>query len=131
MLAHKVNGKHPTRYSDLLLAAWKLERHAEARGLLLLKTTPTGGSNVAQTQTLGNLFPSQKLKGTHTFTAQSATVESNGVTEDSGMKAEEAEGAEASDKENPETLSGFGEADQSVGYIIHFANTVKSYQKKS
>ena len=28
------------------------------------------------------------------------------------------------EKENPETLSGISGADQSVGYIIHFANTV-------
>ena len=37
MLAHKVDGKHPNNYSDLLLAAQKLERQAEARDLLLLK----------------------------------------------------------------------------------------------
>ena len=69
MLAHKVDGKHPASYSDLLLAAWKLERQAEARDPLLPKTTTTGGSNVTQPQTSGNLFPSRKLKGNHTFTA--------------------------------------------------------------
>ena len=45
MLAHKVDGEHPTSYSNLLLAVWKLERQAEARDPLLLKTTLTGGSN--------------------------------------------------------------------------------------
>ena len=30
MLAHKVDGKNPAGYSDLLLAMWKLERRAEA-----------------------------------------------------------------------------------------------------
>ena len=52
---------------------------------------------------------------------------SNGVTEDSGTKAEEAEDAKSSDEENPETLNWFGTADQPVGYIIHFANAVKLY----
>ena len=77
MSAHKVDGEHPARYSDLSLAAQKLERQAEARDPLLLKTNPTGGSNVTHSQTSGNLFPSQKLKGSHTFTTQSAMVESN------------------------------------------------------
>ena len=48
MLAHKVDGKHPTSYSDLLFAARKLERWPEARYPLLPKTTTTGGSNVTQ-----------------------------------------------------------------------------------
>ena len=43
MLAHKVDGEHPARYSDLLLAAQKLERLAEARDLLLLKVTSMEG----------------------------------------------------------------------------------------
>ena len=47
MLAHKVDGEHPASYSDLLLAAQKLERWAEARAPLLLKTTTTGRSNVS------------------------------------------------------------------------------------
>ena len=57
MLAQKVKGEHPAGYSNLLLAAQKLERWAEARVPLLLKTTPTGGLNVTHSQTLGNLFP--------------------------------------------------------------------------
>ena len=69
MLAHEVDGKHPTSYSDLFLAAWKLERWAEARDPLLLKTTTTRGSNVTWPQVPGNLFPSRKLKGNHTFMA--------------------------------------------------------------
>ena len=35
------------------------------------------------------------------------------------MKAEEEEEAESSAREDPETLSGAGGVDQSVGYIIH------------
>ena len=50
-------------------------------------------------QTSGNLFPSPKLKSTHNFTARSAIVESNGVTEGSGTKEE----VESSDGEDPET----------------------------
>ena len=51
-------------YCDLLLAAQKLERQAEARDLLLPKTTTTGGSNVTQPQTSGNLFPSRSWSAT-------------------------------------------------------------------
>ena len=58
-------------------------------------------------------------------------MESNGVTEDSDMKAQEAEDAESSDEENPEISSGLCGADQSVGYIIHCANAVKLYKKKN
>ena len=46
MLAHKIDGKHPASYSNLLLAVQKLERWAEVRDPLLPKTTMTGGSNV-------------------------------------------------------------------------------------
>ena len=74
------------------------------------------------------MFPSKKLKGSHTFTTQSATVESNGVAQDLGMKAEK---TESSDEEDPENLSGIGGTDQSVGYIICFANVVELYQRKN
>ena len=58
ILAHKVDGEHPTGYSDLLLAAQKLKRWAEARDPLLLKTTPTRRLNVTHSQTSRNmLFP--------------------------------------------------------------------------
>ena len=58
-------------------------------------------------------------------------MESNGVTEDLGTKAEGVEDGKSSEEENPETLSGFGEAHQSVGYIIWFANAIELYQKKN
>ena len=128
MLAHKVDGGHPTGFSDLLLAARKLKRQAEARDPLLLKTIPTGGLNLTHSQTSGNLFPSQRLKGSHTFPAQSATVESKGAAEDSCMKAEE---TKSSDGEDQEILSEVGGADQLVGYIVCFANVVKLYQRKN
>ena len=82
MLSHKIDGEHPASYSDLLLAAWKLERWAEARDSLLLKTTIIKGSNVSCPQALGNLFPSRKLQGNHNFIAQSAMVESVGTEGD-------------------------------------------------
>ena len=69
MLAHKVDGEYPARYSDLLLEAQKLEKQAEAIDPLLLKTTPTGGLNITHSQTFGDLFSSWKLKGSHTTTA--------------------------------------------------------------
>ena len=37
MLAHKVDEKHPTSYSELLLAAQKLEKWAEAERYPALK----------------------------------------------------------------------------------------------
>ena len=58
-------------------------------------------------------------------------MESNRAAEDSGMKAKEEEEDESSEGENPETLSGVGGADQSVGCIVHCANVVKLYQRKS
>ena len=58
-------------------------------------------------------------------------VESNRGAEDSGMKAEEEEEDESSEGESQETWSGVGGADQSVGYIVHFANVVKLYQRKT
>ena len=75
-------------------------------------------------------FPSWKLKGSNTFTTQSTTVEGNKAEEDSCAKAEEEEEAESSPGEDAETLSGAGRANQSVVYIVHFANTVKLYQRK-
>ena len=91
MLAHEVD-EHPAGYCDLLLAAQRLERWAETRDPLLPKTITTGGTNITCSQTSRNLFPSCKLKGSHTFTAQWATVECNEAAEDSGTKAEEEEG---------------------------------------
>ena len=98
MLAQKVDGEHPTRYYNLLLAVQKLERQAEARDPLLPKIALTGGSNVTHSQTSGNLFPSQKLKGSHTFITQSAMVESNRVAEGLGLKAEVAESSDGEDQ---------------------------------
>ena len=69
MLAHKVNGENPALYLKLLLAAWKLERWAEARDTLLQKKPTTGSLNITCFHSQWNLFPSRKLKGNHTFTA--------------------------------------------------------------
>ena len=57
------------------------------------------------------MFPSQKLKGSHTFTAQYTIMESNEAEEDSGTKAEEEEEAESSVGEYKGTSSGVGGAD--------------------
>ena len=131
MLAHKVDGEDPPIYSNLLLAAQKLERWAEARDTLLPEATTMGGSNVTWPQTSGNLFPSRKLKGNHTFTAQSATVKSIGTEGGLSVKSEGEEEAESSDGEDPETLSGIGGADQPISYIICFAKAVELYQRKN
>ena len=50
MLTHKVNGESPVTYSELLLAAQKLERQAEARDSLLPKTTTIGSSTIIHSQ---------------------------------------------------------------------------------
>ena len=55
-------------------------------------------------------------------------MKSNGAAEDSGTKAGE---TKSSDGEDPEISSGVGGADQSVGYIVHFANAVELYQRKN
>ena len=47
------------------------------------------------------------------------------------MKPEGEEEAESSAGEDAETSSGVGRGDQSVGYIVYFANAVKLYQKKN
>ena len=54
-------------------------------------------------------------------------MESNEAAEDSGMNAEEEEEAKSLAGENPGASSGVGGTDQSVGYIVHFANAVELY----
>ena len=108
-----------------------MERLAVAWDPWLPKTTTTGGSNVTQPQTLGNLFPSRKLKGSCTFTAQSTILESLGGEEDSSVKPEREEEAESSDEEDDKPLSGTNGADQLVRYIFHFANAVELCQRKN
>ena len=130
MLAHKVDGDHPTSYSDLLLATQKLKKQNKARDPLLPKTTTTGRLNVSHSQTPVNLFPSGKLKGNQTFTAQLATMEGNKVGEDSDAKPEWEEEVESS-LEEPEASSSLCGADQPISYIVCFANAVEQYQKKT
>ena len=112
MLAHKEDGEHPASYSNLLLAAWKLERWEEARDPLVPKTTTTGGSNITQPQALENLFPSWKPKDNHTFTAQSAIVRSIGTEEDLSVKLQGEVEAKSLEGEDQETPNGIGGADQ-------------------
>ena len=100
MLAHKVDGENPVTYSELFLAAQKLERQAEARDPLLLKNTTAGSLNVTHFQSQRNLFPSRKLKGGHTFTAQSAVVEDHEMEEDPGPKPDGVEEAKSSVEED-------------------------------
>ena len=88
MLAHKVHGEWHAGYSDLLLAAWKLERWVETRGPLPQKTPADSGLNIRCSQTPGNSFPSHKLKGNCTFTVQAVTIWNDEVEEDSSAKQE-------------------------------------------
>ena len=57
-------------------------------------------------------------------------VESNEAAEDSGTKEEREEEAKSLAGEDQKTLSGVVGVDQSVGYIVHFANAVELYQSK-
>ena len=124
-----MDGENPVTYSELLLAARKLERWAEARNPLLPKTTTTGGSNVTHSHSQGNLFPPRKLKSSCTFTTQSIAVEDHETGEDSGLKSDEEKEVESSAEEDTGLSGKVSSADQSVGYIIQFANGIELYQK--
>ena len=131
MLAYTVDGEHSTSYCNLLLVAQKLERWAGTRDPLFPKSTTTGRSNVTQPQAPGNLFPSRNLKDNCTFMVQSAIVGSIGTEGNSSVKLEGEEEVESSEGEDQETPNEIGKADQLISYIIHYANTVKLYQKKN
>ena len=131
MLACKVDGENPVTNSTLLLTAWKVDKQLKARDPLLPKTTTTGGLNVTHSHPQGNPFPSRKLKGSHTFTAHSAVVEDWEAEEDSGTKPNGEEEAEFSAEEDVGMWGKVGSADQLLGYIVQFANTVELYKKKN
>ena len=86
MLAHEVDGEHPASYSNLPLAAQKLEWRAEARNPLPPRMAVTNWSNVMHSQIPGNLFPSCKLKGNHTFTTWTVTIGNDMEEEDPGVE---------------------------------------------
>ena len=131
MLAHKVYGEDPVTYSELLLAAWKLERWAEARDPLLPRSRTIGSSNITCSHSQGNLFPSRKLKGNHTFTAWSIAVEDNKTEEDSGPKPNGEKEAEPSAEENMGMTGKVSNVDPSLGFVTQFANTLELYQKRN
>ena len=58
-------------------------------------------------------------------------MESNEAEENLQTKPEGKEEAELSAREDAETLGRAGGADQSVGHIVHFANTFVLYQRKN
>ena len=131
MLAHKVDGKTPACYSDLLLVARKLEKRTEARDPLPPKTAMTSVLKGICSQTSGNLFPSCKLKGYHFFTARAATVGSNEVEENSREKQEGDGVTESSADEDAKTSGREGGTNQPMEYIICFAKAVTLYQQKN
>ena len=131
MLAHKANGENPVTYSKLLLTAQKLERWVEARDPLLLKTPTTGSLNMTHSHSQGNLLPSRKLKSSHTFTAQSATVADCKTEEDSGPKPSGEKEVESSAEEDVGITGEVGDVDPSLGFVMQFANVVALYQKRN
>ena len=96
MLAHKNINENPVTYSKLLIAAWKLEIWVKVRDPLLPKNHYNWGVNVTHSHSQGNLFPSRKLKGSHSFTAWSAAVED--------CEAEEGSGANLLGRKRPSPL---------------------------
>ena len=111
MLAHRVNGKNPVTYSELLLTAQKLERWTEARDTLLLKMTTARSLNVTHSHSQGNLFPSRKLKGNCTFTAQSAVVEDHETEQDASPKPSWEKETESSAEEGVGVSGEVGDVD--------------------
>ena len=98
---------------------------------LVLKTTTNGSSNITHSHSHGNLFPSRKLKGNHTFTTQSAAVEDCETEVDSSPKPNGEKEAESPAEEDAGTTGEVGNVDTSLGYITLFANVVKLYQKRN
>ena len=131
MLAHKVDGENPVFYSKLFLTAQKLERWAEARDPLLPNITIARSLNVAHSHSQGNLFPSRKLKGSCTFTAQSVVADDRETEEDSGPKPNREMEAESSAEVDMGMLVEIGDVDPFLGYIMWFAIAVELYQKKN
>ena len=80
-------------------------------------------------QMSGNLFPSHKLKGNHTFTTQTAITGNDEAEEDSSVKQEG--DMEPSADKDVEASSRVGEMDQTIEYIICFIKVVELYQKKN
>ena len=77
-----------------------------------------------------SLFPSHKLKYSHTFAAWAVTIRNGVAEEDPGVEQEEGGKTEPSADKEVEASGGVEEADQSVKYITHFAKVVELYQKE-
>ena len=131
MLAHKVDGEHLVSYSNLLLAALKLERQEEARDPLLPKMAITTGSYMMHSQMPGNLFPWCKLKGNHTFAAQAMTVRNDEAKTDQGVKLEGEGDMEPSVDEDAEASNRGGETNQPVKYIFCLLKQMKYIKRKT
>ena len=63
MLAHKVDGENPVTYSEFLLAAWKLERWAEARDPVPPETNNIKGSNITHSHSQGKSISILEIEG--------------------------------------------------------------------
>ena len=131
MLVHILDAELPASYSGLLLGIQKLEGWAEARNPPPLKIAVTNGSTAMHSEMPGNLFPSCKLKGHHTFSTQAATVGNGTAEEDPGVELEEEKETEPSADKEVEASGEVNEADQSIEYIVYFVNMVELYQKKN
>ena len=118
MLAHKLHGEHPASHSNLLLAAQKLVRWAEARDPLPLRTAVNNGLHATHPQKPGNLFPSCKLKGNHAFATQAVTIGNDVAEEDPGVEQEGEEETEHSADQEVEASGKVEEDDQYIEYII-------------
>ena len=103
----------------------------EARDPLLPKTPTTGSSNVTHSHSQGNIFPTRKLKGNHTFMAQSVAVADCEPEEDSDPKPNGEKEVESSAEEDFGTTGEVGDVDPLLGFITQFTNAVELYQKRN
>ena len=72
-----------------------------------------------------------KLKGNHTFTAWAATIGSNEVEENSGVKQEEDEKTASPADEEAKTSGQVRGMDWPIEYIVCFAKVAKLHQHKT
>ena len=86
---------------------------------------------MTHSQTPGNLFPSDKLKGNCTFTAQAATIGNDEGEADSSAKQEGEGETEPLADEEVKASGRVGGTDQHMEYIIHFTKAVKLYEQKN
>ena len=96
MMALKVNGEHPGSYSWLAPCSLEVVEMGRSQRSPAPKDYHNWRIKCYPASDIGELVPSRKLKGSHTFMAQSAIVESIRPEENLSIKPEGEEVAESS-----------------------------------